>query len=97
MPSVSILSKRDGPRRGAGAKKSEWRGYMLLRNIPRQRGLWPPPWNPAEGLAAPDTTPLDRDVPPFKIPDQKRAALGTSPNRPPVGCRQSLPALEPGI
>src|ERR1017187_6390598 len=27
-------------------------------------------------------------------PAQRRAALGTTPNRPPVGCRQSLAALD---
>ncbi|HUD49753.1 MAG TPA: hypothetical protein VMR33_23200 [Candidatus Baltobacteraceae bacterium] len=68
------------------ARKGEWRGYTLLRNAPRQRGLTAPLEPPSKGVppllqpcpkAAALWNPPKGKHPPWNPADQGRAAPGT--------------------
>jgi len=87
------------PRRSKKKQKPEWRGYTSQAMF-----LAKGPPNPAPGPRFHRAVaPPRKDCRPYEsrpracIPcdlAQRRAALGTMPNRPPVGCRQSLAALD---
>ena len=72
--------------------------YIAVATYLAKWGFWPPPFGktPAhrQGLAAP-VRPCLKAVPPFKIPDQRSASLGTGYNQRLCYTRKKLPPLEP--